>query len=74
MKTLRFKSNLKCSGCINAIKPGMDNIKDLKRWRVFLDVSDKIIEAETEGNESETANQILTVVTEAGYKIEQIKE
>ena len=72
MKTLRFKSSLKCNGCVNAIKPGMEAIDDIKSWRVFLDVDDKIIEVETEGDEEKIANEVKDAVTKAGYKIELI--
>lgn len=70
MKTLRFKSSLKCNGCVNAIKPGMEAIDDIKSWRVFLDVADKIIEVETDGDEEKITNEVENAVTKAGYKIE----
>jgi len=74
MKTLKFKSSLKCNGCVNAIKPGMEAINDVKSWRVFLDVSDKIIEVETEGSEEEVAKEVKDAVTKAGYRIEQVND
>ena len=74
MKRLRFKSGLKCNGCINAIKPGIGIIDDIKVWRVFLDVEDKIIEVETDGDEETIANSVQEVVTKAGYTIERIKD
>jgi len=70
MKTLKFKSSLKCNGCVNAIKPGMEAIDDIKSWRVFLDVADKIIEVETDGDEEKITNEVENAVTKAGYKIE----
>jgi copper chaperone len=74
MKTLRFKSNLKCNGCVNAIKPGMESINDIKSWRVYLDVNDKIIEVETDGNTDKVANSVQDVVTKAGYQIERLED
>jgi len=74
MKTLRFKSSLKCNGCVNAIKPAMEAIDDVKSWRVFLDVSDKIIEIETEGSEEKVSKEVQEAVTKAGYRIEQIND
>lgn len=70
MKTLRFKSSLKCNGCVNAIKPGMEAIDNIKSWRVFLDVEDKIIEIETDEDEEKITNEVNNAVTKAGYKIE----
>ena len=74
MKTIRFKSNLKCNGCVNAIKPGMENIDEIKSWRVFLDVNDKIIEVETDGNTEKIATNVEDVVTKAGYKVEKLED
>lgn len=70
MKTLRFKSSLKCNGCVNAIKPGMEAIEGIKSWRVFLDVDDKVIEVETDEDEEKIANEVKSAVTKAGYNIE----
>ena len=73
MQTLRFKSSLKCNGCVNAIKPGMDAINGIKRWRVFLDVQDKTIEVDLgDSNSEEIAKTVTEAVTKAGYKIERI--
>ena len=74
MKRLRFKSSLKCNGCINAIKPGMEAIDDINAWRVFLDVEDKIIEVETNGDEETIANSVQEVITKAGYTIEKLRD
>ncbi len=73
MKRLRFKSSLKCNGCVNAIKPGLEAIKDIKLWRVFLDVEDKVIEVETDKDEEAVANSVQQVVTNAGYIIERLR-
>ena len=74
MKRLKFKSSLKCNGCINAIKPGMEAIDDINAWRVFLDVEDKIIEVETDGDEEIITNSVQEAVTKAGYTIERLKD
>jgi copper chaperone CopZ len=73
MQTLRFKSSLKCNGCVNAIKPSMDAINGIKRWRVFLDVQDKTLEVDLEdSNSEEIAKTVIEAVTKAGYTIERI--
>lgn len=73
MKSIQFKTNLKCNGCINAIKPNIEAIKDIKSWRVFLDVQEKTLEVDFENStEDEIANAVQKVVKEAGYHIEKI--
>jgi copper chaperone len=74
MKTIRFKSNLKCNGCVNAIKPGMESINEILSWRVFLDVSDKIVEVETEGDTDTIAKKVQNIATKAGYKLEKLED
>ncbi|NOQ26855.1 MAG: hypothetical protein GQ564_15955 [Bacteroidales bacterium] len=73
MQTLRFKTSLKCNGCVNAIKPSMDSINGIKIWRVFLDVQEKTLEVDLDDSNSEQiANAVKEAVTNAGYTIERI--
>ena len=73
MKSIKFKTNLKCNGCIEAIKPGIEAIDGIESWRVFLDIQDKILEVDfTDLSEEELTNAIITAVSNAGYKIEKI--
>lgn len=74
MQTLRFKTSLKCNGCVNAIKPGVEAIKEIKSWRVFLDVQDRTLEIDFENpsEEEEISNAVRSVVKKEGYTIEQL--
>ena len=73
MNTIKFKTSLKCNGCINAIKPGMNVIEGIESWEVFLDVADKVLEVEYNNvAENEIKEKIESVVKKAGYKIEKM--
>jgi copper chaperone CopZ len=73
MKSIKFKTNLKCDGCINAIKPGMDAIKEIESWKVFLDDHDKTLEVDFENSdEIELTSLIRDAFTKAGYNIEKL--
>jgi len=73
MQTLKFKTSLKCNGCVNAIKPSIDTIKEIKSWRVFLDVQDKTLEVDFENSsESEMINAVKDAVRNTGYTIEEL--
>lgn len=76
MQTLRFKTSLKCNGCVNAIKPGIEAIKKIKSWRVFLDVQDKTLEVDFENSseEEEISNAVQGAVKKEGYTIEQLND
>ena len=73
MKSIKFKTNLKCNGCINAIKPNIEVIKEIKSWRVFLDVQEKTLEIDYDTiSEDEISIAVQDAVTKAGYIIEKL--
>ena len=73
MNAIKFKTNLKCDGCINAIKPGMNTIKGIGSWKVFLDDQNKTLEVNFEdSDEKEIINEVKSVVTKSGYDIEKL--
>lgn len=72
MQTLRFKTNLKCNGCIQAITPGMNEITEISSWKVFLDDPDKILEVNHQNDEKELSEKVINAVSKAGYSIEKV--
>ena len=70
MKTLKFKTNINCGGCIANAKPFLDKIKHQQGWNVDTTNPDKILTVE--GDAVETEN-VLEMVREAGYQAEPIK-
>lgn len=73
MQTLKFKTSLKCNGCVNAIKPSIESISEIKSWRVFLDVQDKTLEVDYEdSSKDEMINAVKAAVTKAGYTVEKL--
>jgi copper chaperone len=69
MDTLRFKTNLKCSGCIAAITPGLKDIDGISSWKVDLISPQRTLEVETTADK---ASEILEVIKKAGYEISQL--
>lgn len=64
METLKFETSLKCSGCVAAIQPKMDELKNVSKWEVDLTKTVKILSVEGEGlNE----NEITTILKDSGY-------
>lgn len=71
MSTTKFKSNLKCMGCVSAIKPFMDSLVEINSWKVDLENPDKIIEIETDKTpDKELLSKVISGVKEKGYQIE----
>jgi copper chaperone len=69
MKTLRFKTNLKCSGCVRAITPGLESLNIIENWSVDLESPDKVLEVESQEDISE---KVINNVKKAGYEISQL--
>ncbi|SFE36479.1 heavy-metal-associated domain-containing protein [Thermophagus xiamenensis] len=68
MKTLKFKTNVKCNGCIKAITPFLEKSNNIARWNVDLETPDRILSVETDGD----AEEIIQLLKDAGYSAEII--
>lgn len=69
MKTMEFKTDLKCSGCIERIAPQMNLLEGIVGWDVDLTKPVKILKVESiRDNESE----IISILREKGYTCEKI--
>lgn len=69
MTTLKFKTNIKCGGCIATVTPFINEVTGIEKWEVDTTTADKILTVETE---STPASSIEQAVTKAGYTIEAI--
>ncbi len=71
MKKLRFKTNLKCGGCVNAITPYMNEIEGIESWDVDLNSPNKIVEVVTKSASAEEIRKAIEKgISEAGYTVE----
>jgi copper chaperone len=71
MKTLKFKTNINCSGCVASVTPHLNKEAGIKEWNVDTNNSDKIL---TVGTESLDAEDVKNVVEKAGFKAEDISQ
>jgi copper chaperone len=70
MKTLKFKSNIKCSGCISRVTPHLNNQKGIVKWSVDILTPEKTLTVEAENIE---AKDVIEAVNKAGFTAEEIK-
>jgi copper chaperone len=68
MKELKFKTNIKCSACEEAVAPKLDSIANTQ-WDVDLKHPDRILIVK--GDEVKD-QQVIQALEEAGYKGEPI--
>lgn len=70
MKTLQFKTNIKCSGCIAKASPALNEEEGVEKWEVNIYTPDKILTVETDLTEE----QIIETVNKAGFNAEPLKK
>lgn len=66
MNTLRFKTSMKCNGCISNVTPYLNQIEGIKNWKVELTLPQSTLEVETD---EDIELQIIDAVKKAGYII-----
>lgn len=71
MKTLKFKTNINCGGCVAAVTPTLNTMKGISEWKVDTTVPEKILEVKSDGIDSSDITQALS---KAGYKAEPLNE
>ena len=68
METIKFKTNIKCSGCIATVTPFLDTDKNIENWQVDLENADRILTVQTEGS----AGEVSELLKKAGYSAQEI--
>ena len=63
-----FKTNIKCGGCVNKVKPFLDGLKEIRSWKVDLDSPDRILTVEGEIN----GDIVIKAIAAAGYHADSI--
>jgi copper chaperone CopZ len=71
MKTAKFKTNIKCSGCVAQVTPFLDSVAGKDNWQVDIQNPDKVLTVSADGQLSEGA--VIEAVTKAGFKAEEVK-
>lgn len=69
MKTLKFKTNVNCGGCVATVTPHLNKVKGIVKWSVDTSNPMKILTIETEVMNPE---MIIEVMKNAGYKADLI--
>lgn len=73
MNTLKFKTNLKCEGCKNSVRPFLNQIDAINSWDVDLSHNDKILTIEANTlSENEIIAKVQEAFNQAGYSAEKI--
>lgn len=71
MKTLRFKTSIKCTGCIVSVRSQLNAIKGIQGWDVDLNSPDSLLSVQCTEDLTE---MIKEAVEKAGHTISKIEE
>jgi copper chaperone CopZ len=71
METMKFKTNIKCSGCVGKATPYLDEVAGADNWSVDLANPEKVLTISA-GNLR--AEDVIRSVQEAGYTAEQLSK
>ncbi len=69
MEILKFKTTIKCTGCLAKVTPYIDQTEGIESWEVDLKNLDKVL---TIKGQNLDAERIKNVVQEAGYYAESL--
>lgn len=67
MKTMQFKTNINCGGCLRGVTPFLDGQKKIQNWKVDLQHEDRILTVESD---QLTEEEVKVIVASAGFKAE----
>jgi len=70
MKTLKFKTNINCGGCIAKVSPFLNSVQTIKKWEVNISVPEKVLTVETDDS---NPDKVINAIQKAGYIIEEIR-
>lgn len=69
MKTLQFKTTIKCTGCLEKVTPFLNEKLTPQEWEVDIFNPSKIL---TVNSDKMTAEEVEEKVKQAGFQIERI--
>ncbi|MGY0034518.1 heavy-metal-associated domain-containing protein [Pedobacter sp. NJ-S-72] len=70
METLKFKTNIKCGGCVATVTPHLNAMAGLEEWKVDTDVADKILTVTVDSENLK--EEIVETIKKAGFQAELI--
>lgn len=65
---MKFKTTIKCSGCVSTVTPFLDAVEGINDWSVDLVSPDRILTV----NGNSTDNEVIEVLKKAGFTAEKI--
>lgn len=68
MKTLKFKTNINCAGCVAKITPILNAKTEIEKWSVDTENVNKILTVHT----SLSVNEVEESIKAIGFKVAEV--
>jgi copper chaperone CopZ len=68
MEAIKFKTNIKCTGCLEKVTPNLNRTAGEDNWEVDLQDPQKVLTVVGDASEKE----VVQAMKEAGYAAERI--
>jgi len=69
MKTVKYKTNINCNGCIKSVTPFLNDLDNVDLWKVDIENPDKILEVTLDDDNDK---MVTDAVKKAGFEISKI--
>ena len=69
MEQMRFKTSIKCNGCLEKVTLYLNNAKGIEKWKVDLENPEKVLTVKAE-NASE--GNVIKAVEKAVFEIQRV--
>lgn len=70
METLKFKTNIKCGGCIASVTPHLNNLLGVEKWEVDTQNPDKVLTVQTDSGLD--SQKVIDTLKGVGYNAEKL--
>lgn len=70
MNTLKFKSNINCTGCLSKVTPFLDNEESIEKWKVDLENPNKLLTIE--GSEV-SEEKVISTLRKVGFEAQPMR-
>lgn len=68
-KTMRFKTNINCRGCVERVSSQLDHSEGVCHWSVDTANKDKILSVHSKGI---SEGEVIRLIQKAGFNIEPL--
>ncbi len=70
MEILKFKTTIKCAGCLAKVTPSLNEVAGEDNWEVDIQTPDKVLTVASEEKVNEV--DIVKAMEKAGYKAQRL--